>query len=188
MLRETKKTLRTKAYSLLSCMDAPERARLSGQISKNLKTLFARYALEDKLLGVFAPIKGEPEWFLEFNPGPWAFPARGKGGEMVFKRCNLEELEVRGDFGPKVSVPPEKFPVVKPEVLLVPGLAFTAEGLRLGRGGGFYDRYCEDFRGPTIGICWEKQIIDFIPREKHDAVMDIVLTDKSTYQGEKIFA
>lgn len=56
------------------------------------------------------------------------------------------------------------------ELMIVPGVAFTHSGQRLGRGGGFYDRYLSlaTFKAHTIGVCYAHQIIDNLPIEPHD--------------------
>lgn len=68
---------------------------------------------------------------------------------------------------------------ITPTLVFVPGLAFTREGQRLGRGAGFYDRFLTG-RGANavkIGICFEFQIVDSLPSEPHDVVLDAVVTD-----------
>ncbi len=67
-----------------------------------------------------------------------------------------------------------------PDAVVVPGLAFTASGDRLGQGGGWYDRYLTDVRdGCTIvGVCFAEQIVDTLPIESHDITMDHVVTDQ----------
>ncbi len=61
---------------------------------------------------------------------------------------------------------------------LVPGLAFTANGLRLGRGAGYYDRLFQHFpQGRRIGIAWEMQLLQKIPAEPWDTPMDYIVTE-----------
>jgi 5-formyltetrahydrofolate cyclo-ligase len=67
---------------------------------------------------------------------------------------------------------------VEPEWLLVPGLGFDWSGARLGRGGGFYDRYLEDKEALRIGLCWSEQIVEKIPVDSHDCYMDFIITEK----------
>ena len=64
------------------------------------------------------------------------------------------------------------------DVMILPGLAFTADGLRLGRGKGYYDRYMsrEGFHAHTIGICHTVQLLDTLPVESHDKSIDEVIT------------
>ena len=71
-------------------------------------------------------------------------------------------------------VAPERF-----DLIFVPGLAFTPAGVRLGRGGGFYDRLLANpnLRAVKIGVCFSVQIFDEIPREPHDCTVDFVITE-----------
>lgn len=66
-------------------------------------------------------------------------------------------------------------------MLLVPGLAFSADGKRLGRGKGFYDRYIARIPATKsvvlCGLCFSFQIADDIPEEAHDRRLDMVITD-----------
>ena len=57
-------------------------------------------------------------------------------------------------------------------------VAFTADGRRLGRGRGYYDRYLGDpaFRGFRVGVCYAHQLVDDLPVEPHDVRMDRVIT------------
>lgn len=59
---------------------------------------------------------------------------------------------------------------VRPTAWLVPGLAFTRDGRRLGYGGGWYDRLLvsADARTPKIGIAYPFQVVDDVPSEPHD--------------------
>jgi 5-formyltetrahydrofolate cyclo-ligase len=62
----------------------------------------------------------------------------------------------------------------------VPGLAFTRKGLRLGRGGGYYDRYLAALPPTTlkIGVCFALQLVDAMPTEPHDQRMNAVVTEE----------
>lgn len=59
--------------------------------------------------------------------------------------------------------------------LLVPGVGFTAEGLRLGQGGGFYDRLLPTHRGPTMGVGFACQCVVELPAEAHDCRVEQVI-------------
>ena len=60
-------------------------------------------------------------------------------------------------------------------VVLVPGLAFDAAGGRLGRGGGFYDRFLEKLRCPTIGVCYSAQVVPRVSQDPHDRTVQAVI-------------
>ena len=64
------------------------------------------------------------------------------------------------------------------DVMVVPGVAFTSVGDRLGRGKGYYDRYMarEGFRAQTIGVCYSCQLCDELPVEEHDRRVDRVIS------------
>jgi 5-formyltetrahydrofolate cyclo-ligase len=71
------------------------------------------------------------------------------------------------------------------DLILVPGLAFSSDRRRLGRGGGFFDRLLAG-RGANackLGICFSFQLLDSVPTEAHDIVMDVVVTDEQTFSG-----
>jgi 5-formyltetrahydrofolate cyclo-ligase len=65
------------------------------------------------------------------------------------------------------------------DLVLVPGLAFTRDGRRLGRGGGHYDRFLAELPGScaTIGVCFAEQILDDLPEESHDRRVGLVVSD-----------
>ena len=63
------------------------------------------------------------------------------------------------------------------DLIHVPGLAFTTEGYRIGYGGGYYDRYLEQFSGHTLSTVYPCQIQDFSP-ENHDIPVQEVLIDE----------
>ena len=69
------------------------------------------------------------------------------------------------------------------DLAIIPGLAFTRDGTRLGRGKGYYDRLLA--RLPShimkVGVAFDFQILDFIPRSQHDMAVNMALTEKETF-------
>lgn len=64
----------------------------------------------------------------------------------------------------------------KTALVLMPGLAFTRNGDRMGYGGGFYDRFlAEEPDHPTLALCYDFQIVDKLPTEEFDIPVDTVL-------------
>lgn len=64
-----------------------------------------------------------------------------------------------------------------PEVVIVPGLLFDRKGYRIGRGGGYYDRFLkEETNSRTIGLCRPERLVHELPREPWDAAVDRVIT------------
>ena len=71
------------------------------------------------------------------------------------------------------------------DVFLVPGLAFTASGKRLGRGGGYYDKLLSKYPDTLkIGITFNERIMQDLPTESHDISMDYVFTNDKYYKSE----
>lgn len=66
-----------------------------------------------------------------------------------------------------------------PDVIVVPGTAFTRNGCRLGQGGGWYDRFLPGRRSDafTVGIGFGPQLVEWIPVEPHDVQLDCVVTE-----------
>lgn len=65
------------------------------------------------------------------------------------------------------------------DVALIPGVAFSKSGVRLGYGKGVYDRLFHNAKALKIGLAYQFQIIDEIPKEEHDLLMDVVVTEDS---------
>lgn len=60
-------------------------------------------------------------------------------------------------------------------LVLVPGLAFTSTGARLGQGGGHYDRFLAGCSCPTVGVCFAEQLVDALPVQPHDVSVSRVV-------------
>lgn len=65
------------------------------------------------------------------------------------------------------------------DLVIVPGLAFDAEGGRLGRGAGFYDRFLGSLgpRAVKVGVAYEAQVFPSVPTEPQDVRLDVVVTE-----------
>jgi 5-formyltetrahydrofolate cyclo-ligase len=71
------------------------------------------------------------------------------------------------------------------DLIVVPGIAFSTDRHRLGRGGGFFDRLLGGRAANAfkLGICFSFQIVDTVPTEAHDVVMNAVVTESETLTG-----
>lgn len=88
----------------------------------------------------------------------------------------LQDLQV-GAFG--ILEPTGKLftDYEKIDVAVVPGMAFDKEGHRLGRGKGYYDRFLRLLpKTYKIGICFSWQLVDNVPTDEHDILMDQIMT------------
>jgi 5-formyltetrahydrofolate cyclo-ligase len=102
-----------------------------------------------------------------------------KSAPLVFHRWREGETLIAHKFG--MQEPHMDRDVITPDVVLVPLLAFDAQGHRLGYGGGFYDRTLQTLRAQhkirTIGIAYAGQEVARVPHAPHDKKLDAVLTE-----------
>lgn len=84
-----------------------------------------------------------------------------------FKKGQFNILEPRGR-----QVEPAEV-----DCILMPGICFSIDGARLGRGGGYYDRLCARYSGERLGVCYELQKRTEIPIDAWDQKMDLLCTE-----------
>ena len=105
----------------------------------------------------------------------------GNGEMKAVRIYRLDDLR-KGKFGIKEPVENtiDEFGVTGKAVALVPGYSFDKDGNRVGKGKGFYDRWLSKNKNKvfSIGICFDFQLLDFIPRDNWDEKVNAVITDK----------
>ena len=102
--------------------------------------------------------------------------------QMEARLVQRDSTLVRHPYG--MLEPGPDCPLIPPDqidLVLVPGLAFDRSGGRLGRGGGYYDRWLAGFSGITAALCRDGLLMEAIPRLPHDLVVDLVITETSLY-------
>jgi 5-formyltetrahydrofolate cyclo-ligase len=109
------------------------------------------------------------------------FPALEGERRLVFRPVERWEDLRPGRYG--VPEPPKQGPAVRPakgDLVLVPGVAFDAEGHRLGRGRGCYDAaFPPGASAPLLyGVGFEFQVVDAVPHGSHDRRMDAIVTER----------
>lgn len=100
-------------------------------------------------------------------------------GKMFFRTYVPSEEMNKGELN---YLEPQEGDIVNPneiDLMLVPGVAFDAKGGRLGRGRAYYDSYLSNSRAYKMGVCMAHQLIDEVPREKHDQLLDKVIWSES---------
>ena len=102
---------------------------------------------------------------------------------LYFRRWKMEEPLEKGRYG--VEVPQASSPTAKPEVLLVPLVAFDRRGYRLGYGAGYYDRTIRALREQgrvlqAIGVAYSLQEVAELPAETFDERLDMIVTEQET--------
>ncbi len=104
-------------------------------------------------------------------------PAFCNGDYVFAKFDNRDNLE-KGPFG---ILQPEEIRIVDAssiDIALIPGVMFDKNGIRLGYGKGIFDKLLAKSKAVRIGLAYEFQVVDSLPREKHDLAMDLVVTEK----------
>lgn len=101
---------------------------------------------------------------------------RVEGDVMRFYDYDPERMQ-SGAFGIAEPMGDEEYPADDIDLIIVPARAFTLEGVRLGRGGGFYDKYMSlpGFRAYKIGVAFGCQIFEELICDDHDILVDEVI-------------
>jgi 5-formyltetrahydrofolate cyclo-ligase len=103
---------------------------------------------------------------------------QGKGLPLLFRAWSPGDAMGKVQWG--IAEPLPDKPVLEPDVVLVPLLAFDAVGHRLGYGGGFYDRTLARLRTikpvVAVGVAYDELKVDAVPHRSYDEPLDWVLT------------
>ena len=146
-----------------------------------------------KTVFLFLSIKSEIDtWPLlkaALGEGKKVFAPRVESQKLAFYRLSsLDGPWHRGPFGIREPDAGSKAAAAQdfPALILAPGLAFDREGRRLGRGGGYYDRFFAEIDGEgreysALGLCMDFQIVSRVPAGENDKTMNGVLTGKELY-------
>ena len=106
---------------------------------------------------------------------------------LLFRKWTPEAQMTKGSY--KTSVLTANAAVMEPDWILVPLLAFDSERFRLGYGGGYYDATLSYLAKKkeifTIGIAYDVQEFDAVPKESTDFQLDAILTEKRVIQKEE---
>lgn len=134
-------------------------------------------------IALFSGLPSEPglEPLWEHRAGGFCFPRIVEERIEFFRVDSPDELSPAA-WNAAIREPQAAGSLVPPaaiELIIVPGLAFTRRGLRLGRGGGFYDRYLARLDGKCVklGVCFDVQLLETLPVEPHDQRVDAVVTE-----------
>ena len=97
---------------------------------------------------------------------------------QLHEYVNDQLMDVSTTFGIQESQGPVFTDYSKIDLAVIPGMAFTPEGDRLGRGKGYYDRLIPLLSCPLVGLAFPFQMVDSIPTEPHDKRVDEVIVGK----------
>ncbi len=84
-------------------------------------------------------------------------------------------------YGAREPIADKPIPADMIDLVIVPGLGFSRQGHRIGRGMGFYDRFLgqDNFLGIACGLGFEEQVLEQLPLQPHDIPMTLLVTDKT---------
>lgn len=140
---------------------------------------------DKKCIAVYIPIHFEIDVWplmraLEGAGHSLALPCiKRKAHPLEFRNFTLGDKLRRGAFGTRE--PMRNADIIKPNIVLLPLLAYARDGYRLGYGGGFYDRTLALLRKSgeifACGVAYSGQEVPTLPTDQHDEKLDGVLTE-----------
>ena len=177
MTTKNKSEIRTTAKRAVKELSSEQKKHKSALIVKDILALEA--VKSAKVIALYASLPDEvisDELIEILASQKRVVLPRVAGDDMDFYPYSPNEMEV-GAFG---ITEPQAADAINPaeiDTIIAPGVAFTAEGKRCGRGKGYYDKYLsrKGFRATKIGICYKEQLAEDIPSEPHDILMDCVV-------------
>lgn len=175
----SKGELRQELRQHLLAIPSAIREEKQNSLSVLLSSLVRQISSENKFtrLGVFSPLTDEPLWWSCFASDlTWlAVHMRDSKTLEFFPVDENQYCRMKGVLKLDLS---QGLNADTPEILLVPGLGFTREGERLGRGKGYYDRFLETFSGVSIGVFFSESECESVFSEEHDKKLDFIVTEK----------
>lgn len=185
--RQQKSQLREHCLAIRKSLGAEMRAKASLAICDNLEGW--RVFQQSQTVLAYMPIKSEVDLTLLMKRLPqkkWILPRiiPEEDHRMVFHAYDPDRL-IRHPFG--MAEPAPDLPIIHPreiELTLAPGLAFDRRGFRLGYGGGYFDRFLENFQGISAGIIFHALLLDAVPHAAHDIPMQSIVTENELFKSK----
>ncbi|KMP25108.1 5-formyltetrahydrofolate cyclo-ligase [Bacillus albus] len=185
-MREEKVRLRKRIIEHMNSLSEERYTTLSEQIACSLYA--QKEWTEAKTIGITLSMENE------VNTYPIIKKAWEEGKKVVVPKCNkgTRTMSFRqiSNFDQLETVYMnlrEPIPALTGEVnadeidlQIVPGVAYTARGERIGYGGGYYDRYLVHYKGKTLSLAYSFQMVDHIPVEPFDKNVEKIITEKGT--------
>lgn len=181
---ERKINLRKQMRTQLKAMDAEEKCVLDHQVFEQLFSL-PEIAHADFVYGymnLFWETGTEEILDHLWDAGVQIALPKVLGETMEFFHVRSREDLAVGSF--KILEPKDSCELVfwPKAPVLVPGLAFSKDGKRLGKGGGYYDKFLsKEPEHRTIALAYEFQLTDGIPAEEHDRPVNVIVTESGIY-------
>ncbi|MCR4616001.1 MAG: 5-formyltetrahydrofolate cyclo-ligase [Clostridiales bacterium] len=188
-MRQVKQELR-KEYTNIRKSYSPERKKqLDVKVTRRLLNLWAFREAGTVLCYVSSS--------LEVDTGEIIKTALSMGKSVAVPRCGETARSMDFYFINSLDeLSAQHFGILEPEAdesrkltdlsngfCIVPGLSFDVNGFRLGFGGGYYDKFLEEFRGVSAGLCYEDCIAKKLPRGRYDKSINMVVTENRFYRN-----
>lgn len=175
-LKRRKKALRKEMQAKLRSMSPRERLKTSDRLCDRIRNLDAFQQAEVVML--FYPIQNEPDLrplMEEFKDTKTILLPVAHRTKIEMRRYQGRQGLHRGRFG--ILEPKGEAFNGEPDLIIVPGVAFDENANRLGRGGGYYDRFLTHFRNAKkYAVAYDFQVVKEVPMASHDVNIDAVLT------------
>lgn len=136
-------------------------------------------------IGCYYPIGSEvltQDIMLEaLSEGKDVFLPKVDGKNLSFRKISGFESLEKGSFD--IMEPKDDCPVAEQlDIVIVPAVGVSPNGIRLGYGHGYYDRFLSSAKSTAIAINFQKQVVKSIPSTEHDVKMDWVVTEDNLFK------
>ncbi|MGN5649729.1 5-formyltetrahydrofolate cyclo-ligase [Bacillus sp. Brlt_9] len=185
-MREEKVRLRKRIIEHMNSLSEERYTTLSEQIACSLYA--QKEWIEAKTIGITLSMENE------VNTYPIIEKAWEEGKKVVVPKCNkgtrtisfrqisnFDQLEtVYMNLREPIPALTEEVNADEIDLQIVPGVAYTGRGERIGYGGGYYDRYLVHYKGKTLSLAYSFQMVEYIPVEPFDKNVEKIITEKGT--------
>ena len=178
-----KKVLRSEFLALRRAIGPEDRHRADVAICRNIRSMACYRAAEH--VAVYATDGTEPDLSaLCGEDGKRFYFPRYVAERNEYELVGVDDPGsglVRAKFGllePRPELPAAPAGILARMLILTPAVACDRHGVRLGRGGGFYDRMLAGESGAVAAVVYGCQMTENLPREPHDRPVDFAVTDE----------
>jgi 5-formyltetrahydrofolate cyclo-ligase len=167
-----KASIRRAVLSARRSMSPSVRAIADALIAAVLRSVVD--ALKPRLICAYVPMAGEPGGAFDLGV-PTLLPVLRPDLDLDWARSSTlvpGRLGLREPSGPRLGVSA----IAEADLVIAPGVAVSVDGVRLGRGGGSYDRALARASGPVLVALYDGEVYRSLPAEPHDHPVDAVVT------------
>lgn len=184
-LPPSKTYLRQTQQAIRQAIPPDDHAAFSAACCEHLCRVIGTLTSEKRIIAGYVPIRAELDIFPALaalrEQHALCLPVMPREGKILsFRRFTPGDALLAGKYG--IGEPATSQPIVTPDIVITPILAFDAEGNRLGYGAGYYDATLKALRAirpiVAIGVGFSVQQVAALPAEAQDEKLDIIVTEK----------